>query len=76
MAPCDRGGTEAPRTTMRDGEGHGVPVGSRNRGRTAPEIAGPTDTESLWQGAVWHRVPAERGSWAEGQPAEGCEAPG
>ena len=30
MAPCDRGDTEASGTTMRDVEGHGVPVGSRN----------------------------------------------
>ena len=29
-----------PGTTMRDVEGHGVPVGSRNGGRTALEIAG------------------------------------
>ena len=36
-----------------------------------------TDTESLRQEAVWHQVPAERGSGAAGQPAEeGCEALG
>ena len=47
MAPFDRGGTgearrgtEAPGTTMGVMEGHGVPVGSRTGGHTAPGIAG------------------------------------
>ena len=36
-----------------------------------------TNTESLRYEAVWHRVPAERGSWAAGLPVqEGYEAPG
>ena len=62
------------------------PEGTRNGGHTAPEVAGlggvrprrlqdgPTDIESLRQEAVWHRDPAEWGSWTAGQSGtEGCE---
>ena len=43
------------------------PGGCRIGGHEAPEVAGPTDTESLRQEAVWHRDPAEWGSWTAGQ---------
>ena len=46
---------------LQDWGAHG-PGGCIIGGHLAPEVAGPTGSESLRQESVWHRVPAELGS--------------
>ena len=57
---------------LQDWGAHG-PGDCRIGGHKATEVAGPTDTESLRQEAVWHRDPAEWGSWTAGESGTECD---